>query len=66
MSRLVVMVVAGFIILVGGAGAVMQQLGMGLFAPTLPEQESAVTAAPKIDLVRFVLMEPMNILRIQI
>lgn len=59
MSRILIMVVAGFIVLAGGAITIMQQLEMGPFAPK-PEA-SAPAATTKVDPVRFVSMEPLNV-----
>jgi hypothetical protein len=59
MSRLLIMVVAGFIVLAGGAITVMQQLELGPFAPKKDAEAAAQAAAPKVDPVRFVAMDPM-------
>lgn len=59
MSRILIMVVAGFIVLAGGAITIMQQLEMGPFAA----KHEAAPAAPttKVDPVRFVSMKPLNV-----
>lgn len=64
MSRILIMVVAAFIVLAGGAITVMQQLEMGPFAPKV---ENAAPAAPTVrnDPVRFVTMEPLVVPIIQ-
>ena len=58
MSRILIMVVAGFIVLAGGAITIMQQLEMGPFAPKL---ETAAPAAPtsRVDPIRFVAMDAL-------
>ena len=58
MSRLLIMVVAGFIVLAGGAFTVMQQLELGPFAPK-KEAEPAQASTVKVDPVRFVSMDPL-------
>ena len=60
MSRILIMVVAGFIVLAGGAITIMQQLEMGPFAPK-PDAAAPTAAATKVDPVRFVSMEPLNV-----
>jgi flagellar basal body-associated protein FliL len=63
MSRILIMVVAGFIVLAGGAITIMQQLEMGPFAPK-PESAPATPVA-KVDPVRFVSMETLVVPIIQ-
>lgn len=60
MPRILIFVVAGFIVLAGGAITVMQQLEIGPFAPKVPsgEQEEA-KRGPRNDPPRFVVMEPV-------
>lgn len=65
MSRILIFVVAGFIVLAGGAITIMQQLEMGPFAPKPEVQETATTAKPAVDPVRFVLMETLVVPVIQ-
>jgi hypothetical protein len=58
------MVVAGFIVLAGGAITIMQQLEMGPFAPK-PEAAAAVQQTARVDPVRFVSMETLVVPIIQ-
>jgi hypothetical protein len=57
------MVVAGFIVLAGGAITIMQQLEMGPFAPKVEATPAA--AAPRVDPVRFVAMDTLVVPIIQ-
>ena len=62
MPRILIFVVAGFIVLAGGAITVMQQLEIGPFAPKVPSADSPEEAArrgPRVDPPRFVVMEPV-------
>jgi flagellar basal body-associated protein FliL len=57
MSRILIMVVAGFIVMAGGAITIMQQLEVGPFAPK--KEAAPADAAPKVDPVRFVQMDTL-------
>jgi flagellar basal body-associated protein FliL len=63
MSRILIMVVAGFIVLAGGAITIMQQLEMGPFAPKV--EATSAAAAPRVDPVRFVSMDTLVVPIIQ-
>ncbi len=58
MSRILIMVVAGFIVLAGGAITIMQQLEMGPFAPKLETAEPAASTS-RVDPIRFVAMDAL-------
>jgi len=62
MSRILIIVVAGLIVLAGGAIAIMQQLEIGPFAA---KQEVEAEPAVKVDPVRFVSMDLMVVPIIQ-
>jgi hypothetical protein len=65
MPRILIFVVAGFIILAGGAITVMQQLEIGPFAPKVAAsdspEEKAKRSGPRVDPPRFVTMDPVVI-----
>jgi flagellar basal body-associated protein FliL len=63
MSRILIMVVAAFIVLAGGAITIMQQLEMGPFAPKLDDAPAAPSA--RVDPVRFVAMDTLVVPIIQ-
>ena len=65
MSRILIFVAAGFIVLAGGAITIMQQLEMGPFAPKPEAHEAPAAAKPASDPVRFVLMEVLVVPVIQ-
>jgi len=64
MSRILIMVVAGFIVLAGGAITIMQQLEMGPFAPKT-DAAAPVATSTRVDPVRFVSMETLVVPIIQ-
>jgi hypothetical protein len=62
MPRILIFVVAGFIVLAGGAITVMQQLEIGPFAPKVAgaeAEDAARKSAPRNDPPRFVTMDPV-------
>lgn len=62
MPRILIFVVAGFIVLAGGAITVMQQLEIGPFAPKISAdspEEAAKKSGSRNDPPRFVTMEPV-------
>jgi hypothetical protein len=61
MPRILIFVVAGFIVLAGGAITVMQQLEIGPFAPKVASADSPDEAkkSSRVDPPRFVTMEPV-------
>ena len=72
MPRILIIVVAGFIVLAGGAITVMQQLEIGPFAPKPTEEaekggEKAVAkkSSPRNDPTRFVTLDPFVVSIIQ-
>ncbi len=66
MSRILIFVVAGFIVLAGGAITIMQQLELGPFAPKVSTESAQPKAATtRNDPPRFVTMEPVIIPIIQ-
>ena len=64
MSRILIMVVAAFIVLAGGAITIMQQLELGPFAPKV-ETDAQPTQSSKVDPVRFVPMDALIVPIIQ-
>jgi flagellar basal body-associated protein FliL len=65
MSRILIMVVAGFIVLAGGAITIMQQLEMGPFAPKVDAAAAPAAPSGRVDPVRFVSMEVLVVPIIQ-
>ena len=63
MSRILIFVVAGFIVLAGAAITIMQQLELGPFAPkeATEQADQPKAAASRNDPPRFVTMEPVII-----
>ena len=63
MPRILIFVVAGFIVLAGGAITIMQQMELGPFAPKPvgegTEQAEQSKSTPRNDPPRFVTMEPI-------